>query len=290
MNNTELVESRVDYLTATCLNDSLHEGQDFDRALQLGYDLVETEHRRGNDKHPWQSQSFQGVRSGQVCVGRSERGLLFRLSGQLAADHWRDVYRDATNVSRVDCAATVRLTGNWRDLSRVHHDEALQYQKEHSPKLRVTRVDGGKHGCTLNVGSRSSNAYARIYDKSAESGLPEYDDCWRYELEAKKDYALLVAARLSADNDDGLCPAAIACGWLERRGVSTPWNPRVVLINMGPRASSDDQRRLSWYTSTVAPGVQSLIAKGKLNEVILALGLSGLVKSAHSPVESHSCY
>lgn len=280
MNNTELIESRVDYLTATCLTDSLHEGQSFDRALEFAYDMVETEHRKGNDKKLWKSESFEGFRSGQICVGRNERGLLFRLSGALAAEHWRTVYRDASNVSRIDCAATVRLTDRWRDLSQVHHLEALDYQREHSPKLRVTRIDGGKHGNTLNVGSRSSNAYARIYDKSAESGLEQYEDCWRYELEAKKAYALQVAMRLGSEERDGLGPAAIAFGWLHRHGVRPPSIGRLYGITMPVTAESDDSRRLNWLMSTIKPGVQSLIARGKLTEVLNALGMSELVKVA----------
>lgn len=269
----QLIESHVDYLTATCLSAQLHEGQSFDRLLQWGYDMVQVEHRRGNDLSPWRSESFEGFRSGQLCVGRNEEGLLFRLSGAFAADHWRTVYEDATNVSRIDCASTVRLTDRWIDLSRVHHEEALQYQKERSPHLRVTRIDGGKHGNTLNIGSRSSESYGRIYDKAAESKSEHYADCWRYEVEFKKRAALFTAAHLAADPGDKLLPAAIVVGWLQRRGVSHVQGLTGWATTSPSQRVTDDRRRLTWMRTSVRPGVQDLIARGLIEEVLEALDL-----------------
>lgn len=277
MNDAVLIESRVDYLTATCLTDSLHDGQSFERALQFGYDMVQTEHRKGNDKSIWRSESFEGFRSGQICVGRNERGLLFRLSGQLAANHWRDVYQDASNVSRIDCAATVRLEGRWLDLSRLHHDEALLYQKERSPHLRVTRIDGGKHGNTLNVGSRSSEGYGRIYDKWSESHVEEYRDCWRYEVEFKKRSALFKAAYLASEESDDLLPAAICMQWFKARGVRSIQIPRDSVNTLTPYSPSDDERRLAWISKSVAPLLRRLIDNGRQNDVMVALGFSGML-------------
>lgn len=276
---TELIESRVDYLTATCLKDQLHEGQSFERALQWAYDMVQIEHRRGNDLQPWRSDSFEGMRSGQICVGRNEHGLLFRLSGEMAATNWRAVHRDATNISRIDCAATVRLTDRWCDLSRVHHEEALQYQKLSSPHLRVTRIDGGKHGNTLNIGSRASNGYGRIYDKAAESKLEHYQDCWRYEVEFKKEAALFTAACLAEGSCDGLAPAAIAARWLQRRGVRPHYSSSDHVGSPAPQRVSDDDRRLAWVLGSVRPLIAGLISRGRHDEVMVALGLSGIVQA-----------
>lgn len=277
MNNAVLIESRVDYLTATCLSASLHEGQSFERALEFGYDMVQTEHRKGNDKAIWKSESFEGFRSGQICVGRNEHGLLFRLSGDLASNHWRTVYQDASNVSRIDCAATVRLEGRWRDLSRVHHDEALLYQRERSPHLRVTRIDGGKHGNTLNVGSRSSDGYGRIYDKWLESHVEDYRDCWRYEVEFKKRTALFKAAYLASEACDDLLPAAICMRWFEARGVRPIQVPRESVNTLTPFKPSDDAKRLAWIASSVAPLVRRLIDNGRRDDVMAALGFSGML-------------
>lgn len=277
MVSQELIESRVDYLTATCQENQTHEGQSFERLLDWAYDALAVEHRRGNDMVPWRSESFEGMKSGQLCVGRNERGLLFRASGEFAARHWRTIYRDATNVSRIDCAATIRLTDRWSDLSRVHHDEVLQYQKERSPHLRVTRIDGGKHGNTLTVGSRSSEGYGRIYDKWLESGIEEYQDCWRYEVEFKKKAALFKAAYLATEECDALLPAAIALKWFQARGARSVQLPRQCVDTSTPYKATDDNRRLAWVSRSVAPLVQLLIDNGRQAEVIEALGLSGML-------------
>jgi DNA relaxase NicK len=273
----ELIESRVDYLTATCLKNQLHEGQSFNRALEWAYDAVQVEHRKGNDLSPWRSESFEGMKSGQICVGRNEEGLLFRVSGDFAAKNWRTIYQDASNVSRIDCAATIRLTDRWSDLSRVHHDEALLYQKERSPHLRVTRIDGGKHGNTLNIGSRASEGYGRIYDKFLESHAEEYRDCWRYEVEFKKRSALLKAAYLATESIDGLLPASISLGWFQGRGLRSLRIPMVSVDTSTPFKPSDDSKRLAWISRSVSPVVRLLIEHGRRDEVLTALGLSDML-------------
>lgn len=284
----ELIESKVDYLTATCLKNQLHEGQSFSRALEWAYDAVQVEHRKGNDLSPWRSESFEGMRSGQLCVGRNEAGLLFRVSGEFAATHWRTIFHDASNVSRIDCAATVRLTDRWSDLSRVHHDEALQYQKDHASHMRVTRIDGGKHGNTLNIGSRSSEGYGRIYDKWLESGLEAYHDCWRYEVEFKKKSALYTAAYLASEPCDGLAPADIALSWLRKRGLRSVPAPSQSVNILTPSKPSDEDRRLEWVRKCVGPLVRSLLDVGRGNDVLAALGIGDIVQfksqtSAQSP-------
>lgn len=285
-NQRELIEDRVDWLTATTLIKDASGQDQVERAIVLGSDLLRASQSEGNDLRRWKWMGFEGYTAGKVAVGKNNHGLIFRLSSDKAAAHYKEVVEVATNVSRVDCAATVRLNGAWSDLSREHHAEALAYQREHNPRLRVTRIDGGKHGCSLTVGSRSSNSYGRIYDKHAESKDEAYRDCWRYEVEFKSDDAKFVAMNLAENHDAGVTPAAICGAWFRRRHIALRQFITGSPLRRSSQLATDDHRRLCWFRSHVRRTVIELLSRGHRDAVLDALGLSQIasgIKGEISP-------
>ena len=275
----QLVESRVDYITATCLLDKLMDGSELVMADALADDLLTEQERRGNDVRRFHLMGFDGLASGQVSVGKSELGFLFRISGETAGARWQDVYDLSTNVSRLDVAATYELKGAWLDLSRVHHAEALDYQKRTAPRMKVTRIDGGKDGCSLLIGSRVSDEYGRCYDKELESKDEAYQNCWRYEVEFKRDAANLAASELAARSSDPLAPAVMASRWFARRRISPPQLSEGCCFTRSSQQPSDDLRRLRWFRAGCRGPAQKLIASGKGKELLIALGLNSDVLS-----------
>lgn len=290
-----LVESRVDYLTASVMLDKLASGEEVERSRTIAAKLLMQQESAGNDVRRWASHSFKGFQVGQLCYGESGTGMLFRVSGDAARDNWESIYDVSTNVARLDVAATVKLNGAWSDMSRVHLDEARQYQREHSPKLKVTRIDGGKHGCTLNIGSRSSDAFGRIYDKEAESKNEAWQDCWRYEVEFKRSMAEQAAALLSDASIEQVDPAALAFSWLARR-IKVPEGLLNLPCNITarPLQPSDSARTLRWVRTGVKPSVRRLIERGMLRDVLAALGIhSDMLASAgyvlQPPTDREEC-
>jgi hypothetical protein len=269
----ELFESRVDYITATSLYHKCSDNSEMEHAALLAESLLCEERDRGNDVRKFRFMNFDGVTSGQASVGISPEGYLFRLSGECAGRNWNRVYDVSTNVSRLDLAATIRLTDQWRDMSYVHHGEALRYQDVHAPHLKVTRIDGGKFGNSLMIGSRASDAYGRIYDKFAESRQDHYLDCWRYEVEFKRSRALSKAAQLSAHDGQPDTAAEIALEWFSRV-IERPIQVSIARAMPGRfQAPSDDQRRIQWMTNCCRGSVQKLLANGKCEELLNALGI-----------------
>jgi hypothetical protein len=273
LSHTSLIESRVDYLTATCLIDKLATGEEIEKGIALSVSLLHDEENKGNDRKQFMFKNFIGFTSGQATVARSNRGMLFRLSGECARDRWKEVYDISTNVSRVDVAATIKLNGAWSDLSRVHLDEVRRWARVSSPRLQVRRVDGGKDGSSLLIGNRTSNAYGRIYDKEAESKSEDYEACWRYEVEYKKDLANAACEHMSASVKPDLVASSVALEWFRQHGCGLGEILPVESLPCSSSEASDDNRRLRWLRSGVRRSIEGLTARGKLVDVLNALGL-----------------
>jgi Replication initiation factor len=273
LEEAELVESRVDWITATALLDKDTRSFDPDALGDLSTRILWNQEKAKNVTHYWQWQGFSGFKCGQAQIGTNGRGYIFRLSGDAAAEFWPMVYQLSTNVTRLDVAATIRHDGAWVDRAIYHHAEALEYQKNHAPNLKVTLIDGGKFGRTLNIGSRVSDSYGRIYDKERESKRLEYRDCWRYEVEFKRDLAERACALLDPAADDHGDPAGMALAWFDRRQIRSGQLLKTAYVPVGHKSSSDALRSLEWITRSVRGTVETLIAMGLTQETLAALGL-----------------
>jgi hypothetical protein len=267
----ELVSNTVDYVTATSYESKLSDGQSTKRFFGVGLTALEEEIGRGNDKLPFKLQSFVGWSVGQATVATVGQAVLVRLSGDCAERHFRKLYPDATNVSRIDCQGTFRMNGAWRDMSYVHLDEVRDYAKKYKPRLKVARIDGGKDGNSLIIGKRVSDIWLRAYDKHAESREERWQDCWRYEAELKRTHAEQAASYLGGCDQSEYDPFAVASYYFRSSGVSLIkpglWSPKV----LGETRPDSDARRLQWLKMAVGPTVRLLCSHGKSAQVAEAL-------------------
>lgn len=275
LSEATVIEDAVDWITATAMYEKEDCAVSGERCAGLASTLLQTEEAKGNRMRTWYMMGFSGLACGQVQAGISGRGFLFRLSGEVAAAHWREVYALSTNVSRLDCQFTLRHDGPWFDRALYHASEARRYQKERAPHMKVTVIDGGAHGRSLCVGSRSSDQYARIYDKEKESRQEHYRDCWRYEVEFKKEAAEFAAAELSAEENSRLTPGAQVAGWLRRRKIDPGQLLMDVALPCSHKRSSDAIRSLKWFRSSVKPSVDRVLKHGLASEALDALGIMG---------------
>jgi DNA relaxase NicK len=239
--------------------------------------VLSRERGKGNTCSDTSTHGYRGWVSGQIQIGERHDGLYFRASGEAAEHVWKEATELGYRASRIDLAATV-----WYD--RARQEVAREaYAASTSVVHRAGRPPSGglylnaSGGSTCYVGSRSSEKYGRIYDKAAESGSADYRNSWRYELELKGDSAAVTAVQLSKKSDYRRVISEYVAGYFAPRGVRIDWHG--VEPNDLPDPTgrlSDDDSRLAWLASAVAPAVRQLSSRIGLSELLGALGLSGL--------------
>lgn len=239
--------------------------------------VLSRERAKGNTCADTSTHGYRGWVSGQIQIGERHDGLYFRASGEAAEHVWKEAVELGYRASRIDLAATV-----WYDRPRPEIAREA-YAAVTSAVHRAGRPPSGglylnaAGGSTCYVGSRSSEKYGRIYDKGAESGSTDYRNSWRYELEVKGESAWGTAKDLSQISDYRRHISEWVAGYFAPRGVRIDW--RGVKPNDLPDSTgrlSDDDSRLVWIASAVAPAVRQLSARVGMSELLGALGLSGL--------------
>lgn len=104
----------------------------------------------------------------------------------------RELIKLEVDIARLDIAIDVRQTRGF-NLERLKRDIIkgnVQSKWRHSTEIvKRTLADGEIVGDTINLGSRTSNVFLRIYNKELESEKEEFINVIRIELELKKESA-----------------------------------------------------------------------------------------------------
>lgn len=104
------------------------------------------------------------------------------------------------NITRIDLALDILDGGDLEDVARAVESGKAKTRTTSRSVIRSSSADSQK-GLTVYIGSRQSDKFMRVYHKGAQMGT---DDEWtRVELEAKGNYAKMLATRLA-----GLCSAS----------------------------------------------------------------------------------
>lgn len=275
--STVVLESQVDWLTA-----GTHHERNTDLLAAHAVAWIAAEQFGGNTVHPWHLMGFVGSRCGRVRWGTRGRGGLLQLSGDLAKLRWYDADRLADTMSRVDLAVTIRSEPPRTSLGLEAYGtarEAYQMKNMYSTPRLVTDAAGGT---TVYVGDRSSDIFLRLYNKEQESlarkdflEAEHYHGCWRYEVEYKGERANAARATLQKAQ---LQPDAVADLVYHEFQAHHIWpefgaiTPRSLIG--GFRRRSDNDRRLAWFKTAVAPAVKALLDSGRRLELEDALGLT----------------
>lgn len=263
------IESAIDYITLTTKTQKATA-----EMLQKANLFLLQEERFGNIVEQWSMSGFHGVKCGSLQLG--ERGYegIVRLSSSTAAEHWWEFYQVAESVTRVDVQETYRMASSPTEWIVRASRRAQRWSKEHNKSLTVTLWRSNDGGCTLYLGQRSSERYSRIYNKHIESKLDHYERCIRFETEFKGESARVVCRALT---DGSLVQSRIHGCLLKTiagRGVSLPGSPESVTPISVHRTRSDIDRVLQWMTKSLRPSVRLVLESGRLDEMILALGLT----------------
>lgn len=265
-----LVDAGIDYFTSTATDESTAQ-----LLMLKSENLSMQESNRGFIIKPWSMFGYNGWKCGRLQYGHRDNGAICRLSSDLAASHWFDVWQITERCTRVDVQATVRVTDGPSEAVARMRETASQFYAGRNDGPRITLWSDSTGGSTLYLGVRTSALYFRAYNKEVESGLDEFEGCVRLELEIKNRLTLSAIASLFEGESVQAGILSIIAGYLEAHGISCNWSSveRRWLCQRSLIAS-DCLNSLAWLRSSVAPTVQRLKDAGFESEAREALGLS----------------
>jgi DNA relaxase NicK len=156
--------------------------------------------------------------------------------------------------------------------------------------FKVHVRDGFGDGDTLEIGTRGSEVYLRLYDKHREGFKKTHSKqvqpgqfvpgSWRYEAELKGGAATELYCRLfeAPDGPEGHSQGVLmeVRGLFMDRGLDLPVGDVTADKIREKRYRSDLDRTRAWLRSAVRPTIKQLIADGYLAEVFSDLGLHEL--------------
>jgi DNA relaxase NicK len=258
----------VDWLTATAYRNRNHE-----EFYEHGKSLIAINARLGNDISNWKAQGYHGVKCGGVRVGLRHDTFIVQLSSDDARERWKDVAALSSNVSRVDLQVTYAFERAHKKFFIEEHQRAIAAKAESGRTANVTLITSTLSGDSIYLGQRSSDIYARCYDKGRESRQAEAFKVIRHEIELKRDVARRTVERLIQSDDSEALALGLVSAHFDRKHLSTSGAIHAPRESARACVSSDNSRRLRWLHGAVAPSVAVLLEAGECEAVLKSLGL-----------------
>lgn len=242
----------------------------------------------GNKPRPWGMAGYKGFKCGEVEIGTLDQDVIVRMHSQAAARNWARLVPLCERVTRFDVQATVKVQGCVTERLNHHRNEALAHSEKQQGRLIVRRIDDNQGGYTLYLGARESNVFGRLYDKWAKSKEEEFIDCLRYEVQFNSRLANSIAHILNRMSSPKPGFGGYLRSFLEGRGIDPPALGYAGLQSYCSRKRTDADRKLLWLEEAVRPSVLALIALGRGEETLRALGLVDSSIEELDHVDQHS--
>lgn len=271
----EQVTAGLDWITLT-LASGLVLDQEFiekglrciDEVVNDGYQL---EYRR--------LMGYEGVGAGGCFVGTRDDGHIIQMSGRYADKFFKRIYRYDAHVSRVDVQVTVKHKVMPKRVAKEAYRAANTENATISTgrRRKIYIICGSDGGDTLYVGSPSSDARARLYNKEVQSEDIQYSRCWRYEVMLRNEQAArLIDSVASRHSNWTQFLSDWVAVWYEKRGIETPWvhNAENIVIPPLKTLPTDIERKLNWLKHQVRPTIEYLLTVQEKATILELLGLS----------------
>lgn len=269
------IEPSIDWITATSKKEEVGR---YWRELHAQYAAdfyPEVTHPKTFSYVGWEGPQLPGF----TYAIHPKHGAMVRVTGFGAGVAWRDVLSrvEYCNVTRIDLCVTVTLQMRMTGIATNEYAALISsgYQP-HIKKKLVTNSDGGE---TLYIGSRTSQVFVRLYDKSAERG-EEPGDVWRYEIEYKKPVSQTVAEMimsLAGGDDSEVWETINDTVWtaFDDRGVTPIFSAGDAFLapTTAHRERSPVEAQMKWLAVSVSPAVRRLAAAGYGQAIREILGL-----------------
>lgn len=264
----ELVSLGCDYITVTDAG-----GADNYPLRNLASGIFRHQATTGNRPRSWGLSGFRGFKCGGVEVGTRENDLIVRLSSDVAQRSWKQCAALAASVTRFDVQATFRVDGSVTSRIDSYREQAQLDSGKTGHKKVVRWVADNRGGYTLYLGARESLVFGRIYDKHVQSRMDHYKQCIRFEVQYQREAARVMVNRCLSTGSPIPHFASGCREFFSGRGVDLRLQYVDGATMSCSRRRSDADRNLAWLSASVRPTVLRLMAEGRGEEVLRALGL-----------------
>lgn len=252
----------VDYLTATA---PVH--TEADAALQAVFDAIRFDDMaQGYDEKAARALGTVGQQVGPMYLGSEGTYRMLRISGEWAstAVEMLAMMGGKPKITRIDVQVTVGRIYDVADTAERTAEAVRLWQAENRqashPKPRL--ILGYGQGDTFNLGSRSSETYIRVYDKSREQSLEGPPWYWRYEVELKGQRAIQAFEMICMSGHTQEACREVVEAYCDARGIPLPWGKSTTWEPAElPRPDTDDEKALTWLKTQVRPTVVRLKKK-----------------------------
>jgi DNA relaxase NicK len=266
-----LESAGIDWLTATCYRTSGRVAFD-----ALGKDLIAEQARHGLELRTWKSGGYHGQVCGGVMFGARHDTWICKLSSDVERERWQDLRAEATNITRADVQLTIRLKQANINYFAQQRERAEAARGKRGRRANVTFITSTLDGDSLYLGKRTSDLFARVYDKGREQRTEPRGLLIRQEVEAKGEAVDPLLKQLEQASSVELEAARVVSLYMEARKIQTIPN-EVGFVWAARGNSTRPDAGLRWMRSAVAPTVQRMASCGRLIEVLEALGISDRV-------------
>jgi len=262
----------IDWITGTANSDR-------GRATiaEIAHEYLNQQIELGFEPRAWKSYQYEGWRINGASWGKRASDDIITFSGEISHFYWKPLVAYLDTCSRLDLAVTQWYTEHdinlaskyWQDINRRAGSEAIT--------RRYTYITNLLGGDTIYVGSRSSQAFGRIYDKAMQSLDEHFANAWRWEVELHKPIALVVLKALDSAEDEQNTIIAQVKTWFEDRLIRCPFEPKqdTIDIVVPRKRKTRDEQTIEWLEGQVSGSVKKLAERGKISQVLEALGLVG---------------
>lgn len=217
---------------------------------------------------------YVGGQTRAVGFAEHQGRTLLELRGAYARDWGLLVLPWAEKVSRIDVQVTVRQEPYDDRLAWDAWERARAEAKLRGQEPRYTLWADATRGSTLYIGRLGSRFMGRMYEKGKEDSKGGWQDCWRYEVQARRERADQVAMELGRSTDPEPWIARCVEDHFSARGVEPIYHTTDPYhLAPLPRESSDEAKSLRWLGSSVAPVLARLEGMGSYDAALKALGI-----------------
>jgi DNA relaxase NicK len=126
-----------------------------------------------------------------------------------------------------------------------------------------------------------SEHYCRLYDKGKESGIAEYDACWRYEVTYRRNKASFLAGALSQSASPEGTMLSTIYNYFYTKGVTPLFSPSSAApLKTPPERPAGYDKKLEWMKTIIGPLCNKLIGAGYGKELYKVLPISEIQRYA----------
>lgn len=267
---TKIVGS-VDWISGTVRREDRR-----DDLAELAHKYLNEQLALGHEAIVWKSYRYEGWRINGASWGRRTDDDIITFSGSVAHGNWKGLSELLETCSRLDLAVTCWQRNHDIKLAAKEYNAIQELAQVEAINRKYTFMTNLLGGDTLYVGSRNSQYFGRLYDKGLQSQDLHYANAWRWEVEFHKPAALSILQVMAKQEvlEDFILTQVKT--WFEDRYVKCPFAPNdpQSTVEIPRRKKTADEQSLEWLDTGVKKTVMKLAKKGKIKDVLKALGLT----------------